>query len=396
MSRRQLTLLFLSSLLPYIAGNSILSVIALYARQLGADTSATGFYLATAFAVLATGSLSSGWLSARFGRRKLFVSAAAALSIPVVLLMGRVTDIVQLTIVTSVLWLLFGISTTTVNILTGLFVDPRHRGRTFGLVAMSLALSQLIGGSIAGPLVDRWGFQALFAFDAVVYAALVVIALLLQDKPQPLAHAQRVERSRAVAPTQPVVLMLLAASTLAAAVSFSNNMIRPLVMDAHSFSMTAITSTIAISGLVRLPLQLLVGWLADRVGRRFTLLLCYLLPAVGIVLMSAASELWQFWLAQALITVVSTGSAAGSALMTDLVDADHLSITLSRFSATTWLGAVLGFTLIGLAVRQIGMIPALLLTGVLAVIAAFLVTRTLPRRSPLFTQPAQQVGANSL
>ncbi len=383
MTHKQLALLFLCNLLPYIVGNALMSVLPLYLRQLGADASSTGFYMAFCFAVLAISTLSSGWLSNRFQRRKLCIVLAAGFSLPVVLLMGQAQTVLQLALFNATLWFLFGIGTTMVNILTGLYADEHQRGRIFGVVSAALAVSQVISGTITGPLVDRWGFPILFMLCAGLYGLLVLVALLLEDKKRSqIRHTTQVASTPAL--SLPVIILLVA-SVLAFSAHFMTTITRPLAMDAQNFNLTAITGTVAISGLINLPIPFIMGWLSDRAGRRVTLLACYGLAAIGVGLILPASTVWHFWIAQTLIAIANASQPVSSALITDLVEPEALSASLSRFTATPWIGAVIGFTGTGLAIQNMGLVFTSLIGMSLALLPVLLVYMTRPRSQPAYT-----------
>lgn len=396
MNRKQITMLFLTSLMPWIVGNAVMALVPIYARQLGADDAATGLYLAISFAALAVGSLGSGWLSRRFQRRKAFIVGAALLSVPMALLMSQAQTLVALTAATSILWLFFGIATTMVNILTGLSASAQRRGLIFGIVGASAALGRTLGGLIAGPIVDRWDFPTLLVFTAGIYAAMLVVALLLEEK-QPAAAPAAIKPAtasgiRARASADSVIPLLLIASTFTFFVSYLVVMTRPLAMQTHGFSASAISTVVAISGLVNLPLPFIMGWWSDRAGRRVALMVTYALPTLGAILLIPANLFWHFALAQALISVANISLPIGSALITDLVEPGRLSVTLARWSASMWIGAVAGFVGGGIVTQAFGLSMSFVVGAVMAALSVLLVVRTFPRRSPLFTQAMRRAA----
>ena len=92
MSKRQLSLLFICSLVPWTIGNGILPLLPIYAIKLGANPSVAGYYLSFAFLSLAAGTSLAGWLSDKLQRRKLLIIIAGVLGVPTVFLMGILTD----------------------------------------------------------------------------------------------------------------------------------------------------------------------------------------------------------------------------------------------------------------------------------------------------------------
>jgi MFS family permease len=149
-------------------------------------------------------------------------------------------------------------------------------------------------------------------------------------------------------------VILLASGVLGAFGSFIGAFGRSLVMRAD-FSNEAITSTVAVSGLVTLPFPILLGYLSDRFGRLRFLALCYASGIAGLLVYSGASLLWQFWAASGLVAFVSyVATAVGSALVVDLVDRPSLGRGLALFSAMGWTGGILGFAVGGYLFTAIG------------------------------------------
>ena len=144
-------------------------------------------------------------------------------------------------------------------------------------------------------------------------------------------------------------------------------------MDALGFSATAISSTVAISGVIALPLPPLIGWLSDRVGRKQCLTLCYLAGTMGMLILAMSASLWHFWIAIILLRLLaSVNRAVGSALTTDLVPQALLGRGMSLFMATAWIGGVIGSFSTGYAVQHLGILSTCILGGLLSPIAIML------------------------
>jgi len=71
MSRKQFVALFACTLAPYVVGSGALPLLPVYASKLGAPPVVTGYYLAFYYLAVTAGALLSGWLSDRFGRRRM-------------------------------------------------------------------------------------------------------------------------------------------------------------------------------------------------------------------------------------------------------------------------------------------------------------------------------------
>src|SRR5690348_11774114 len=123
MSRQQIIALFICSLVVWIEGNGLLRILPAYARTLHADSASIGFYLATAYASLAIGTVVAGWISEKFGRRKIPLILSSTVAIPLLLLMSQATNILELAALTAPIWFIGGLTLTLASILTGLFSE---------------------------------------------------------------------------------------------------------------------------------------------------------------------------------------------------------------------------------------------------------------------------------
>ena len=387
MSHKQLIALFLANLAPYIVGNALLSLLPIYAMQLGADEIIAGIYLSLAFGTLAIGALISGWLSDRFQRRRMMIILAAGVSLPATFLMGQVNSVALLTVFTMVVWFAAGVNTGMVNILTGMYAGAQTRGRTFGIIGLSLGLAQIIGGAASGAIVDRWGYEALFTLVALVFVAQLVAGVLLDDSKQ-TQRRDDPERPPQL-PMGRAIWLLIIANTLAAIPGFSMTLGRPLLMDGLGFDATAITSAVTINGLVATPLPLIVGWLSDRIGRSRLLIAGYVAIALGAAMLISAVTVGQIWLATAIYALSGAGVSLGFAYVTDLAAPQALATAMSRFSATPWIAGVLGFGFTGFVIQAVGLSMTFLLVAVLPVIAIFLLFLIIrqPRPAQAATTP---------
>lgn len=353
MSYRQLAALFICNLMPFIAGNSLMSLLPIYiSDELGAGSVAAGVAIATAFAALSISTNLTAAVGRRFRQRRDLITLTSLICMPVVWLLGETEHVVVFTVLLGVVWFFGGMQLAMTQILTALLAEKYQRGRTFGILATAGPLSMLIGGLTAGQLVDRWGFDALFVFCALLYGVSLLISRLIaatRKPPQQLGLS-----TSAGLMAVPVLLLVMGASVLAHIASFTISMTRPLAMDALHFDAAAITSTVAISGAVTVMLPIIAGWLSDRIGRKPLFVGVYLLTMLGAGLFAVAGVLWQFWVAQAFVSVLGSSMVIGAALVTDIVPQAQIDTAVARFSATPWIGAVIGSLSAGLLVDALG------------------------------------------
>ena len=373
MSRKQLCALFLCSLVPWTVGNGLIPLLPVYAIQLGATPVLVGYYLACTYLALAVGTIVAGGLSDRLQRRKMLLVAAGIVSIPLMWLMSRVTNVWHLAALTAAVWFCGGVGLSLISILAGLFAKEAERGKVFGVLSLTGALGTLIGGLTMGSIADRWGYPTLFVGITLLLTLWPLTGLLLEDRV--VARVQRggVSTAGETPRLRGGFFLLLLASITAGIAGLIGILGISLVMHKLGFASAAISSTAAVGGAMTLPFLPLMGWLSDRFGRKRFMVICYLAGAAGLSVLAASVSLWHFWAAASLLYVLSFANrGVGSALVTDLVSQESLGVGMSLFSATPWVGGIIGFTVTGYAVQHLGTIATFILGLSLALIAVIL------------------------
>jgi MFS family permease len=355
MSKKQLGALFLSSLAIFTTGNGIVPLLPIYAIQLGAETAVAGYYLSFSFFMLAIGVFIAGWLSDLYQNRKRTLFITGMMCVFSVWLMGRATNIWQLTILTGATWFFGGIGLTLVNIFVGLFAEKTERGKIFGIIAMTSSLGALIGGSTTGFLVDRWGFSFMLLAVSIFCLIWPMATLFMENKTVP-KEIKRVEKAsvNSLWLTGGILLLLLA-SLISNIAVFVNTLGRSLAMNNLNYSAAAIASVGAIGGAIALPLPVLLGWLSDRIGRKLLINLGYLAGILSMLILAISTSLWHFWITASLSYVLfDVNRGIGSAFVTDLVSQEFLEKGIAIFNVMPWIAGILGYALTGYAVQSFG------------------------------------------
>ena len=366
----------------------VFGLMPLYLTFLGADARSAGSILAVAYLALAASTLLGGYLSTRLQRRRELLIAGGVLAAPLAWSLGRVTGIGPLLVATSCLWFVTGITLTMTNILAGLLAAPERRGRSFGLLSLGAGLGLFFGSLVSGPIVDRWGYATQFGLLAAMYLVIPCLGLCLRDKAESRQRGAQAAQVRHVVRNR-TFAVLFGASIIGQASNVLIALGRPLLMQDLRLDATTITTAAAVGSLVSLPLPLVVGRLADRIGRKPVILVCFLATPLGLLALTAASALWQFWVAGILQTILGVHMVASSALVTDLFADDALSTALALLNATIWIGIVAGLSAGSLAITRLGMTPTLVLSVVVSLVAIGLLV---PIRDTRRTERATQAS----
>jgi MFS family permease len=287
-------------------------------------------------------------------------------------LLGVASNFWQLFFLSAVGWFSAGVNIALVNILAGLFAEEEHRGKIFGIIRLAMGFGYVIGGLTSGPMVDLWGYTMMFRIFSLFYVILPLTGVLLEDRIVTRISADK-EIPKKGRTKLPGVLFLLVAAVIVSQVSRSAGFMgRSLIMNERGFSAAAISSTNVVTGLISVPLFLLLGWLSDRVGRKRLIGLCYLVYTIGMLVLAVSVSLWQFYIFSFLLAFMLVSYSVGSALVTDLVPKESLGRSMSLFLAAYRIGGVVGFFSAGYAFQSLGMTSSIFFLAFLPLLAILL------------------------
>lgn len=369
MPRGQLAVLFAYSLVPWTIGNGMLPILPRYAGGLGADDTLIGIFLGVSYAAIALGTVVAGWVADRVGHHRALMVLAGLATLPFFLLTSQITDFWQAVAVIAFIWWLGGMSLTLAIIVAGLRAGPEERGRVQGVLAAAGPAGSVLGGLAVGVLADALGFSALWIVLGLLYLLCPATGALARDVPEGGPRPRQAASESGI--WSAAFLILLASALLGAAGAFMGQLGRSLAM--QDFSNADITSTVTVSGLATLPFPFLLGFLSDRLGRLRFLALCYAAGIAGLLVYVGSTQLWQFWLATALVWFVAyVAGGVGSALVVDIVNRPSMGRGLALFSMTGWAGGILGFAAGGYVFGRMGYAGGFLVGVLLLVIATLL------------------------
>jgi DHA1 family multidrug resistance protein-like MFS transporter len=369
MSKKQLVALFLCNFVTFTIGNGLLPLLPVYAIKLGASNTLAGYYVAFSFIALAMGTLVAGKLSDLLQRRKTIIIISAILNVLTIWLIGRVTNLWQLTLITGITWFLGGIILALVAILAGLFSADNERGKIFGILGMTASLGMLVGGLTIGPIVDKWDYPIMFLILSLFTIIQPLSALLMEDKTIARNHESESQNAKIKQKFGSALVLLLIAHVFAMTTNGIGNMGRSISMNEKGFSSTAITSTSTVGGIVGLPIPYLIGRLSDRFGRKSMMLVSYISGVLCLPLLAGSKSLWQFWVFAALISILYASISVGPAFVTDLVQQENLGLGISLFQTAMWVGSIIGFAGSGYAFELFGLPNTLMIGSLLPIIA---------------------------
>jgi MFS family permease len=367
---KQLLFLFASNLVVLFVGMGLFPLLPLYATQFGATRTVIGIYYAVMYAASVLGTMATGWLARRVPPRNLFI-AAGALGVAALALLGQATALWQVVLFTAAIWFGGAITIPLVGVFTGLVADGGNRGKSFTMMYLAFPLGAVFGGTTVGQLVGWQGYSVMFTVLAAVWAILPVIGLLgLRDDRFSRPTSSAGGKTVGSAPLGRTFYLLLAAFLLSATAVNVGRFGTSLSMQSFNFSASAVSSTATVSGLVAIPVTILIGALADRLGHKRLLIVGYLMAAGGALTLVTASQLWQFWLAATLMLVAFvTNMSVASAFATSILEPKALSRGLPMINAMDSVASIASFAGAGFVMDSFGATPLFLTASGLAVIA---------------------------
>jgi MFS family permease len=383
--KRTLIGLSLCYLVVYTIGNGLLPLMPIYAQSVGATREAAGYYVAFVFLCISAGALTGGRLSDTTRHHRILLVGAGTLSIPATWLIGRVGDVWQLALATGASWLLSGVILGIVGSIAGRQARDEERGRVFGILGVMISLSALIGGLTFGRMVDAWGY-AKTTLVVSFFFALVPLAAFLEVGGGELSPARRATKVTIGAGwVSPAFLLVLVSEILGMTVAGTGNMARSLLMNEKAFPGSAITATMAVAGLVSLPLPFVLGWVSDALGRKSVIVASFVAGIASLLLFTVSQSLWQFSVATALLSIHAISVTLGPALIADIVRSDRVGTGLSVFQSAAWAGTISGYVYSGISFTRLGMTAAVMMGGVFPLVAIpfLLLARTANRKAPV-------------
>jgi MFS family permease len=247
---------------------------------------------------------------------------------------------------------------------------------------LAFPLGALFGGTLVGRLVTAAGYHAMFVVLGAVWAILPAVGVFKLKIAADFSTKRTATTQRTTARLGTNFYRVLAMTLLASIAINTGRLGTALSMQAQDFSASAISSTGTVSGLITIPVVLLIGALSDRLGRKAFLMLGYMIAGGGALMLAFATDLWMFWLAATLVLVaLCTNGALASALITDTLSPQARQRGLPWINAMNPVAGVFSFTSIGFLMDTLGPLPVYL-GALTAALSAALLLNLLRRERP--------------
>lgn len=301
-----------------IGHGAVMPVLALRARDLGADVSVAALVVGLLGVGMLIGSLPAGAVVARIGeRRALFwaglLDAGAMLAAA---LTGSVIGLGLAVVVSGLAWTTFLIAR------QGFMIDavpPAYRARALAALGGSHRIGLFVGPLLGALLIHRGGLTGVFVLGAVVSALAGLMAFLIPDLGVESRTAQRAAghasvRSVLVAHRRTLLTLGSAVVVIGASRSVRNGLL-PLWADHVGISASHTSLIFALAAAIDIAFFFPGGWLMDNYGRRIVAV-----PVVGsVAVASFLLPLTSGAIGVALVTaLIAVGNGLGSGIVMTL------------------------------------------------------------------------------
>jgi MFS family permease len=350
---------------------------------LGASAGFVGVIEGAAESVAALLKLASGWWSDRVRARKPLVVAGyviASLARPLVALAQTAGQVLAIRVTDRVGK---GLRTSPRDALIADSVDPAIRGRAFGFHRAWDNAGAVLGPLIAFALL-RWGR---FALRGVFWLALAPAALAVATVALGVREAPRRGAASGAPPdlSQPMGPRFWAFMAAVFLFTLGNSTDAFLLLRASALGVPIALAPIlwallnAVKALTNMP----GGALSDRMGRRPTLVLGWMLYAGVYLAFAGASRPWHAWALFAVYGVYfGLCEGAERALVSDIVPVERRGAAFGWFNLAVGLGALPASLIFGAVWDRVSPAAAFALGASLALAAAGGVLAVTPKPTP--------------
>ena len=362
------------SIVSAIGHGAIMPVLALRARDLGADVSTAAVVVALTGVGMLLASLPAGALVARIGERRALVGAGFAdgAAMALVALTDSVAALAAGVLLSGVCWTVFLIAR------QGFMIDvvpATHRARAMSLLGGSYRIGVLVGPLIGAGLISLTDLTSVFWLSAAMSVSASLLAGLMPDLGEEKRAAAKASGHLAVwtvIASHRKVLATLGTAVVILGMSRSLRLsLLPLWAD--HLGLSASTTSLIFAGAAALDVAFMWpgGWLMDTRGRMVVAVPVVLSMAVACLLLPLATSAASVALVMALI---ACGNGLGSGIVmtlgADAAPSEGRSQFLGAWRLCGDIGNTGGPLLVGAVAAVAPLTTACLVVGVLGLAGA--------------------------
>ncbi len=344
----------------------------------------------------------TGYLTDRFGRRPLTIFGNALRAVTMV---GQFfcADYLQFFVLEFIGGIGVATWVTGSSIIMADVTDADNRGRAMAVRSLTMKIGLIAGLFLGGLMANAIGLRAIFMFGAITKIPIhLLLARLIKetlDRGEPAAVAAAPKTSqwamaKAMFLNWPLLVLAITVFTISAVGSpqgVFGSLFPLLAQNSGGLSIGAIGELLGFAGIAGVIISFPNGMLADRFGRKISLIPGLLFLAAASYGLTLAGNYWSLLLVVILYGIGDgiTQSTAEVAAM-DLAPAQGRGAFLGVWSVFRNVGGIYAPILVGSLAAGFGMESAFIVIAVLLIISSILMTfwglETL-HRHPRVTEP---------
>jgi MFS family permease len=307
---------YIPTLILSFSQGMLIPTLPIFAKQFVSSYGMIGLILAAEGIGRLIGDIPAGLLLRKLGRNRTMIMGILLVVVSVGLLYG-VTSTIQIVI----LRVLSGMGNATWNVSRHSYLAgataAHERGRAISIFGGVNRIGSLAGPAIGGLVAASFGLRMPFLVYTVLAGTACVVAAFSLEKESPLPEGHRVTGFFETLKTHRRVLASAGGGQLCAqAIRAGRSVIIPLYgADVIGLDVKDVGLILSISSFVDTSMFYPAGIIMDRWGRKFAMIPCFLIQAIGMSLIPSSCG---FWTLLAATSIIGFGNGIGSGTMMTL------------------------------------------------------------------------------
>lgn len=353
--------------------NGLVAILPLIAVDLGMSKSLTGIYLSSSYVMLLSGNFLMGYLIDKIKNVKALLITTTFMFTLSVTLHSFVHQQWQLFASTALLWFTMGGQSVILNTVQGRHTDIQNSGKNYAKLSIASVTGAIIGGLLIGFLLKLFKVNTMFRLLGLTSLIAVISSILSNEKYEFKREKKSFVRFNRKLCKNKRLLFFYISAILISIVNYILLLSLSIMMKEKRYQYFVVAMIVAIGAILSIPVIYFFGKLSDIKGRKFFLLTTYALFILGFIALFNPLGIIFFILASiSRASAVYTKNSLSLAHIKEIASKRNLGKAISYFSSTTWAGGIIGFSIGGLMIDNIGYHNTFYISTSLALLAIIL------------------------